>query len=71
MQRLFWKLVLKLGMSCHSQITQEWLRWLLLYNHLVLFKVMQTSGSSALVDACPGLANNFIYVVKAICLQLA
>lgn len=35
------------------------------YDPLVLFKVMHTLGSSALVNRCPGLANNFIYVGKA------
>lgn len=32
---------------------------------------MHALESSALVDMRPGLANNFIYVVKAVCLQLA
>lgn len=38
---------------------------LLVYHPPVLFKVMHTLGSSALVNRCPGLANNFIYVEKA------
>lgn len=36
---------------------------LLVYNLLVLF--MHILGSSALVNRCSGLANNFIYVEKA------
>lgn len=37
----------------------------MVFNPLVLFKVMHTLGSSALVNRCPGLANNSIYVGKA------
>lgn len=35
------------------------------YDPLVVFKVIHTLGSSALVNRCPGLANNFTYVEKA------